>query len=208
MAVTIPLFWIKLICLSKIEVGSLSKPTINPPCTSRLLFWILFIQAIRSRFLFRYLLHSVRLSSLGVSIPTKTLLNPALTINCISSSSSERFIDASVKKEKGYFFCFIQSIKEGRISIFSLFLLPMKLSSTKNTELLQPCKYKTSNSSKIWFLLFVLGLWPFRTMMSQNSQLKGQPLEYWMHIEAYFFMLISSHSGGGVFLISGRSLEI
>ena len=28
---TIPLFWIKLICLSKVERGSLSKPTINPP---------------------------------------------------------------------------------------------------------------------------------------------------------------------------------
>jgi hypothetical protein len=78
MAVTTPLFWMKLIWVSKIVGGSLSKPTMNPPCTSRPDFWIFLTLVSRSRFLFWNLLHSARLCSWGVSMPTKTTSKPEL----------------------------------------------------------------------------------------------------------------------------------
>jgi len=56
----------------------------------------LFTLSIRSRFRFWSLLHSARLSSFGDSMPTKTWSNPALTMSCISSSSSARLMDTSV----------------------------------------------------------------------------------------------------------------
>ena len=97
-AVTIPLSWMKFVSESKIVWGSLSNPTMNPPWTSRPACWIFFTLAMRSRFLFWILLHSIRLSSFGDSMPMNTASNSAFTISCISVSSSARLIDSSVLK--------------------------------------------------------------------------------------------------------------
>jgi hypothetical protein len=92
-----------------------------------------FTSATRSRPRFWRLLHSARLASSGVSMPTKTWLNPASTIWRISSSSSARLIDASVKKaRRAGRFC--HWIRPGSNSCLRARLLPMKLSSTKNTD--------------------------------------------------------------------------
>ena len=60
----------------------------------------------------------------------------------------------------------------------------MKLSSTKKTWPRKPEAYTLSSSLMIWSRSFVRGLRPQSSVMSQNSQLKGQPREYWMLIEA------------------------
>jgi len=52
MAVTMPLSWMKRICRSKMDGGSLSKPTMNPAWTCRPACWIRRTQSRRSRFLF------------------------------------------------------------------------------------------------------------------------------------------------------------
>ena len=84
------------ICRSKIEGVSLSKPTMKPPWTCIPARWIRFTSATRSRLRLCFLLHSARLSSAGVSMPTNTVSNPASTINVMSSGSSARLIEASV----------------------------------------------------------------------------------------------------------------
>jgi hypothetical protein len=49
-----------------------------------------------------------------------------------------------------------------------------------------------------------LGLRPFMTMMSQNSQSNGQPRENWIDIVAYCRRSTRSHRGTGVLLTSGK----
>ena len=138
MATMIPLSSIKRIRPSKTPGWSLSKPTIKPPCTIIPLSWIFLIDATRSLLIFWVLLHSARLASFGDSIPKKTDLKPALTMDSIRSSSSAILTEASVVKVKGYLWSCIQVLMAGRISSFSFFLLPIKLSSTKKTPPRQP----------------------------------------------------------------------
>src|SRR4030043_82074 len=157
---------------------------------------------MRSRFLFCCLLHSTRLSSQVVSIPTNTVSNPASTIDFIKSSSSARFIDASVRNPNGYFLSFCHLIMAGRISSFNFLLLPMKLSSTRQPGSRQPRLYRASSSAISCSLVLVRGLLPFNTIISQNSQSKGQPREYWMFMVVYFLMFNSDHWGEVVLVVS------
>jgi hypothetical protein len=54
----------------------------------------------------------------------------------------------------------------------------MKLSSTKKTSPVKPVLRIASSSARICPAFFVRGFLPYITMMSQNSQWKGQPREY------------------------------
>ena len=101
MATTIPLSSMNRIIWSKMAGGSLSNPTMNPAWTCRPAFWSVRTLARRSRFLFGVFLHSSRLSTFGVSIPTNTSSKPARAIRSSSSGSSERLRDASVPSENG-----------------------------------------------------------------------------------------------------------
>ena len=60
---------------------------------------------------------------------------------------------------------------------FTAFLLPMKLSSTKNTSPRKPVLQIASSSAMICSEVLVRGLRPYMTMMSQNSQENGHPRE-------------------------------
>ena len=206
-AVTTPAFSINPICLSKISSLSLSKPTMNPAITCIPWLCIIFIDSARSFFVFCSFPHSFRLSIFGVSMPKKTLWKLALLIICMSSSSSARLTLASVKNMKGYLCDCCHLINSGSICL-TWDLLPIKLSSTTNIEPLHPALYKCRNSPIICSAVFVLGILPFSIIMSQNSQLNGQPLEYWIAIDEYFLKLRSSHRGNGVFVMSGLSSEV
>ena len=59
------------------------------------------------------------------------------------------------------------------------FLLPMKLSSTTKI-FFAPSAWIASTSASTWATDLVRGRRPYITMMSQNSQLKGQPRANWM----------------------------
>ena len=137
MAVTMPLFWMKSICCWKMEAGSLSNPTMKPPCTWRPARCSRFTLSTRSRPLFWFLLHSARLSSFGVSMPTKTVSKPASTISLSSTGSSARLMEASVLNGMPVL-PLRHSIRAGSTSVLMCFLLPMKLSSTKKMLLRQP----------------------------------------------------------------------
>ena len=136
-AVTMPLFWIKSICRWKIDGASLSKPTIKPPITCNPARWIVLTFCRRSRFLFWVFRHSARLASSGDSMPIKTESKPAATIISISSGSSARLIEASVKKTHP-FLPLRHSIRAGSKYVLRYCLFPIKLSSTKNMLLRQP----------------------------------------------------------------------
>src|SRR5207249_2665201 len=80
--------------------SSLSKPMIIPHQTSRPAFWIRWTFSSRvppARTFWNFLV-SRSDSSLGLSMPMKTLTKLASTKSSISSASSARSIDASVKK--------------------------------------------------------------------------------------------------------------
>ena len=123
-------------------------------------------------------------------------------------SATAMLMDASVKNEKGRFLLSIHLVIAGRISCFSFLLFPMKLSSTMKTPLRQPRLYNASSSLSSWSLSFVLGTRPLSKTMSQNSQSKGQPREYWTLMEEYLFMSTSSHAGIGVAFIAGHCSEV
>src|SRR5271166_2306313 len=125
----------------------------------------------------------------------------------INSLSSAMLMDASVQKEKGYLFDFIQLINFGRTSVFSLFLLPIKLSSTKNTPPFHPMLTNSSNSDKICSEVFVRTFRPNNAVISQNSQSNGHPLEYCTAIFAYFLNFRSDKSGRGVKTIFANSFD-
>jgi len=138
-AVTMPLFWMNSTWRWNVAGVSLSKPTMNPPCTSSPARWMRLTSAIMSRPRFWRLSHSVRLASSVVSMPMNTVSNPASTIMRISRASSARLIEASVKNEMP---CLPlrQAISAGSSDSLRKRLLPMKLSSTKNTGLRQPSR--------------------------------------------------------------------
>ena len=109
-------------------------------------------------------------------MPTKTFLKPAATISAHSSGSSARFTDASVRKPILVRVRCRHSIKACSSALVRV-LLPMKLSSTMNTMSFHP-RWRSASSSAInCGGVFVRGVRPFITMMSQNSQSKGQPRE-------------------------------
>ncbi len=170
MATTIPLSSMNRIRSSKTSGGSLSNPTMNPAWTWSPDRWRVRTLARRSRFRFGVFLHSSRLSTFGVSIPTKTSSKPARAIISSSSGSSERLRDASVPRENGCPCSSIQPMIRGRTSFFSLARFPMKLSSTKNRWPRHPVRRTASISAITWSADLVRGAWPKRTVMSQNSQ--------------------------------------
>ena len=55
-----------------------------------------------------------------------------------------------------------------------------------------------SSSAVILELVLMRVCLPYSRVMSQNSQLKGQPRECWIDREAYFFVFIRSQRGRGV----------
>ena len=76
---------------------------------------------------------------------------------------------------------FLHSIM-ARSRAFVRGLFPMKLSSTTNTMLFQPSARSASSSATNCGGAFKRGNRPFITIMSQNSQSNGQPLENWAAI--------------------------
>ena len=72
---------------------------------------------------------------------------------------------------------FCHWISAGSRSSFRKRLLPMKLSSTKNTDPRQPSLVKWSNSVITCAVVLVRGRWPNMEVMLQNSQSNGQPRE-------------------------------
>ena len=110
-------------------------------------------------------------------MPTNTLVKPASTINAHNSASSARFTDASVRNP-------ISGPRAPRAmppfraaSARVRRLSPMKLSSTMKTISFQPRTRSASSSAINCAGDLVRGTRPFMTMMSQNSQLNGQPRE-------------------------------
>ena len=88
---------------SKIVASSLSKPMIIPHQTSIPASWIrwTFSRIVPPARTFWNFLVSRSDSSLGLSMPMNTAMMLASTISSISSASSARSIDASVKKVSG-----------------------------------------------------------------------------------------------------------
>jgi len=56
----------------------------------------------------------------------------------------------------------------------------MKLSSTTNSGPRAPRRWRASSSASTWAGAFTRGTRPKISMMSQNSQVKGQPRETWI----------------------------
>src|SRR3989338_5497914 len=98
-------------------------------------------------------------------------------MSCINSGSAARLVLASVKKLKGYLYDFCQVISSGNI-FFTFKVFPIKLSSTIKIGPLQPALYNAWNSVIICSGDLLRGILPFMMTISQNSQLKGHPLEY------------------------------
>ena len=136
-AVATPERWMNSNCRLKMSLWSLSNPTMNPAMTSSPARWSVCTAATRSRFRFWSLWHSSSASTDGVSMPTKTFLNPASTISAHNSGSSARFTDASVRNPMPGRVRRRHSINS-RSSAFVRCLLPMKLSSTMKTMSFHP----------------------------------------------------------------------
>ena len=83
-------------------------------------------------------------------------------------------------------------------------LLPMKLSSTTKM-LCTPSRWISCTSAMTWATVFVRGLRPYMTMMSQNSQLNGQPRANWIVIVRYWSILSRSKRGSGESCMLGFS---
>jgi hypothetical protein len=136
MAVMILLFLMKSICLSKVSGESLSKPTMNPPRTSRPNLWIFLTQETRSRLVFWNFLHSASASSsLFHTDKNGFETRPDHELDKIVINGK---IDRCLRCNSKDAFCASSSRHGGKDAFLEFLLFPMKLSSTKNTPPLQP----------------------------------------------------------------------
>ena len=165
-------------CRSKMSAPSASKPTMKPALTSSPArvsastaspigwrrFWVFPVS--RSD------------AAEGVSMPTKTSAKPAATIAATSSGTPARSTLASVMNWKGKPWARCQRSTAGR-SWATCRRFPTKLSSTKKRAPLAPRAWSASSSATTCSGDLVRGTRPKISTMSQNSQRKGQPREYW-----------------------------
>ncbi len=124
---------------------------------------------------------SCRLAARGDSMPTKIVVKFASRIRCNSSSSCAMLSVTSVIELDRVAARRAATPTSARSSSFASFLLPMKLSSTTKT-LRTPRRWIVSISAMTCATVLVRGRRPYITMMSQNSQLNGQPRANWIVI--------------------------
>jgi hypothetical protein len=165
--------WMNRNCSSKMDGSSWSKPTIMPAITSMPAAWMRWTAVTMSSRVFCVFFVSARLATRGDSMPTKIVVKWACVMRRRSSSSWATLRLTSVMNSMGYPRAACQVASAPSSALASL-LLPMKLSSTTKM-LATPSAWMASTSASTWATDFVRGRRPYMTMMSQNSQLNGQP---------------------------------
>ncbi len=133
-------------------------------------------------------------------MPMNTAMKLASVISIISSRSSARSIEASVKKVSGKPFRCCQAITS-LSTILIAFLLPIRLSSTMKT-IRCPVSLIASSSAITWAAVLSRGRRPKVTMMSQNSHWNGQPRENCRLPKAYRSILSGPNRGTGTQVMS------
>ena len=113
----------------------------------------------------------------GLSMPMKIVEKFAARISSSSSSSGD--VERHFGVEIDRIAVLAAPARHRAQELLGELLFPMKLSSTMKT-CVAPRRWHSAISAITWSTLFARGRRPYMTMMSQNSQLNGQPRANWI----------------------------
>ena len=197
--------WMKRNCSSKIDGSSWSKPTIMPAITSMPACWMRCTESSMSsrRFcVFLRLLQARGARRLDADEDGREVRLAHQLQQLVVLRDVERHLGHELDRIAVRLLPLGERV---RAAALASFLLPMKLSSTtkmlRSAEAMDLVAPRPSPASTV----LVRGRRPYMTMMSQNSQLNGQPRANWIVIVRYWSIFSRSKRGSGESCMLGFS---